>query len=256
MGKRTKSGPFDFPAKVEDAKARARAIALLKDKGVRLPTFAELAEPDLIAQGRSRRALGKVGPDDPHPAQPAPRPLVQRPRPHGPRRHAGARRAARGADRRGGAHRRGAGRAVPDDPRAQGAGRLRLPGAAPGVAGASIRRGSARCGRRPATTAAAASRSRSILGCRGVAVLPAGMSQERFDWLSAMGERARGHRAHAGHGIQRQGDLRQLRRARARSGQRDRQPVQRVRQLPGALALHRAGARERLRGAAQEVART
>ena len=44
MGKRTKSGPFDFPAKVEDAKARARAIALLKDKGIRLPTFAELAQ--------------------------------------------------------------------------------------------------------------------------------------------------------------------------------------------------------------------
>ena len=33
---------------------------------------------------------------------------------------------------REGAHRRGARRAVPDDPRAQGAGRLRLPGAAPG----------------------------------------------------------------------------------------------------------------------------
>ena len=59
-----------------------------------------------------------------------------------------------------------------------------------------------------------------------------------------MGERAGGHRAHAGHRVQRQGDLRHVRRARARSRQRDRQPVQRVRQLPGALALHRAGARE------------
>ena len=94
-----------------------------------------------------------------------------------------------------------------------------------------------------------------ILGCRGVAVLPEGMSQERFDWLGAMGERARGHRAHARHRIQRQGDLRHLRRARARRRQRDRQPVQRVRQLPGALALHRAGAGERVRGAAQEIAR-
>ena len=27
-----------------------------------------------------------------------------------------------------------------------------------------------------------------ILGCRGVAVLPAGMSRERFDWLAAMGD--------------------------------------------------------------------
>ena len=30
-----------------------------------------------------------------------------------------------------------------------------------------------------------------ILGCRGVAVLPAGMSRERFDWLQAMGLRSR-----------------------------------------------------------------
>ena len=45
MGKRATTGPFDFPAGVEDAKVRARAIALLKGKGVRLPTFAELAEP-------------------------------------------------------------------------------------------------------------------------------------------------------------------------------------------------------------------
>ena len=66
MGKRTKSGPFDFPAKVEDAKARTRAIALLKDKGIRLPTFAELAQPDLIGK-EIGGALGKVGPDDPHP---------------------------------------------------------------------------------------------------------------------------------------------------------------------------------------------
>ncbi len=81
-----------------------------------------------------------------------------------------------------------------------------------------------------------------ILGCRGVAVLPAGMSRERFDWLGAMGHGAGGHRAHARHRVQRQGNLRQVRRAGARSRQRDRQPVQRVRQLPGALALHRPGA--------------
>src|SRR5436305_1388655 len=30
MGKRTKSGPFDFPAKVDDAKARTRAIAQIR----------------------------------------------------------------------------------------------------------------------------------------------------------------------------------------------------------------------------------
>jgi cysteine synthase A len=66
MGKRTKSGPFHFPAEVEDTQTRGRAISLLREKGVRLPTFAELAEPDLIAED-VRGALGKVGPDDPHP---------------------------------------------------------------------------------------------------------------------------------------------------------------------------------------------
>ena len=33
MGKRANTGPFDFPARVEDAKVRARALALLKDEG-------------------------------------------------------------------------------------------------------------------------------------------------------------------------------------------------------------------------------
>ena len=66
MGKRTKSGPFDSPVRVEDAKARSRAVALLREKGVRLPTFAELAQPDLIAKD-VRTALAKIGPDDPHP---------------------------------------------------------------------------------------------------------------------------------------------------------------------------------------------
>src|SRR4249920_656363 len=66
MGKRANTGPFDFPASIEDAKVRARAIALLKAKGVRLPTFAELAEPALIPKD-VRGALGKIGPDDAHP---------------------------------------------------------------------------------------------------------------------------------------------------------------------------------------------
>src|SRR5207344_561743 len=66
MGKRANTGPFDFPASIEDAKVRARAIALLKAKGVRLPTFAELAEPTLIPKD-VRGALGKIGPDDAHP---------------------------------------------------------------------------------------------------------------------------------------------------------------------------------------------
>ena len=55
-----------------------------------------------------------------------------------------------------------------------------------------------------------------ILGCRGVAVLPAGMSRERFDWLRAMGGRSGRHHPHAGHREQRQGNLRQVRGACAR----------------------------------------
>ena len=66
MGKRANTGPLDFLAGVEDAKVRAGAIALLKAKGVRLPTFAELAEPALIPQD-VREAVAKVGPDDAHP---------------------------------------------------------------------------------------------------------------------------------------------------------------------------------------------
>ncbi len=56
-----------------------------------------------------------------------------------------------------------------------------------------------------------------------------------------LGGCARRYRPHARNGIQRQGDLRQVRGAGARSRQRDRQPVQRVRQLPRALAVHRPG---------------
>src|SRR5688572_27521374 len=66
MGKRTTSSPVDFPTRVEDAKVRGRTVALLKDKGVRLPIFAELAEPARIPED-VRGALGQVGPDDPHP---------------------------------------------------------------------------------------------------------------------------------------------------------------------------------------------
>ena len=40
---------------VEDAKAsRQRAVALLREKGVRLPTFAELAEPARVPAGHPR----------------------------------------------------------------------------------------------------------------------------------------------------------------------------------------------------------
>jgi cysteine synthase len=58
-------GPFDFPAKVEDAKVRGRAVALLEKNGVRLPTFAELAQPALIPAA-IRSALTGIDPDAAH----------------------------------------------------------------------------------------------------------------------------------------------------------------------------------------------
>jgi cysteine synthase len=66
MARRKQAGPFDFPTRVEDAKVRERALALLKANGVRLPTFAELARPDRTLKG-AREALGKIGADAPDP---------------------------------------------------------------------------------------------------------------------------------------------------------------------------------------------
>ena len=54
-------GPFSFPAKVEDKAVRKRAIDLLREKGVRLPTFAELAEPASRPAAAARLALDRPG---------------------------------------------------------------------------------------------------------------------------------------------------------------------------------------------------
>ena len=182
MGKRTRSGPFDFPANVEDTKTRARAIALLKDKGVRLPTFAELAQPDLIAKDL-RGALGKIDPDDPNPLN------LHRVHWFNDRARTG---------------------------RAATPMHIELPAALTGVEARIVVVLGAlfpmiRAHKVLAAYACLAPRLVSgrfdptrqravwpstgnycrggvaiskILGCRGVAVLPEGMSQERFDWLS------------------------------------------------------------------------
>jgi cysteine synthase len=60
-------GPFAFPVRIEDTAVRQRAMQLLRGNGVRLPTFAELAEPHR-APADIRASLAAVGPDDPHPA--------------------------------------------------------------------------------------------------------------------------------------------------------------------------------------------
>ena len=124
------TGPFDFPTAVDDASRRRGRSLCCASKGVRLPTFAELAEP--ARRRRIRAGLAKIGPDDAAPAN------LYRVNWFNDCNRTGQvatpvlRRAAGSADRREGAHRGGARRAVSDDPGAQGAGGLCLPRPAPG----------------------------------------------------------------------------------------------------------------------------
>ena len=104
----------------------------------------------------------------------------------------------------------------PDDPRAQGAGRLRLPRAAPVS--------------RPLRSDAAArgvAVDRQLLPRRRRHLAHPGLPRRRraagghepgaLRLAERVGARARGHRAHARHRVQRQGNLRHVRRAGARS---------------------------------------
>ncbi len=176
-------GPFDFPLRVEDAAVRKRAIDRLKEKRVRLPTFAELADP-ASAPASIRASLKDVGPDDAHPAN------LYRVN------------WFNDLDRKGQV-------SVPVH--------VELPPALTGVSarivvalgalfpmiGAHKVLAAYAClaprlvaGRFDPTRQRAVWPSTGnycrggvaisrILGCRGVAVLPAGMSQERFDWLES-----------------------------------------------------------------------
>ena len=88
-----------------------------------------------------------------------------------------------------------------------------------------------------------------IVGCHGVAILPAGMSDERFDWLERWV-------TEPGDIIRTPGtesNVREIYDACAAlsqgPGQRHPQPVQRVRQLPGPLRRHRARLRACVRDA-------
>jgi cysteine synthase A len=56
--------PFDFPSAVDDKATRARAVEQARANGVRLPTFAELAEPWTVAPAATR-GLESVDPDAP-----------------------------------------------------------------------------------------------------------------------------------------------------------------------------------------------
>ena len=89
-----------------------------------------------------------------------------------------------------------------------------------------------------------------LLACPAIAVLPEGMSRERFDWLAE--PRRRGLR-HAGLGEQRQGGLRQDPRAQGGAAGRGGglEPVRGVRERGLALRLHRPGHGRGLPGRAE-----
>ncbi len=172
---------FGMDVEVVDAAVRDRAVARFREAGVALPTFAELADPSRIA-GSVRAALASVGPDDPHPSN-----LF---RVHW----------YNGSDRR----------SIVDVPE-----HVVLPSALTGVdarivvalgdrfpmIGAHKVLAAFGClaprvvtGRFDPTADRAVWPSTGnycrggvaisrLMGCRGVAVLPEGMSRERFDWL-------------------------------------------------------------------------
>ncbi|HLE67996.1 MAG TPA: pyridoxal-phosphate dependent enzyme [Burkholderiales bacterium] len=59
--------PFDFPVQIENAEVRRRAVALAKERRVRLPSFAEVADPSL-APASVRESLAAIDADAPHAA--------------------------------------------------------------------------------------------------------------------------------------------------------------------------------------------
>lgn len=59
-------GPFDFPTQIDDKTVYKRTVALLREKGITLPTFAQLADPVMIPE-TVRARLGDVDPDDADP---------------------------------------------------------------------------------------------------------------------------------------------------------------------------------------------
>ena len=130
--------------------------------------------------------------------------------------------------------------------RAQGAGRLRLPGAAgrsPGQFDPTRHRAIWPSTGNYCRGGVAISR---IMGCRGVAVLPEGMSRERFDWLERWVAdpadiiRTPGTESNVKEIYDKCAELDR------RPGERDLQPVLRVREPPRPLPRHRARRCERV----------
>ena len=238
---------------IVDSKQRARAIARVRELGVVLPTFSQLADPATIPAAVSSR-LADVAPDEPRVEN------LWRVNWYN------------AADRRGHAE-------VP--------GFIVIPESISGVKAPIV----VLLGRRfpmigahkvlPAYSALAAqlvtgrfdpvtqkaiwpstgnycrggvSISR-ILGCRGVAVLPAGHEPGAVRVAGAMGCPSGRHHSDPRHREQRQGNLRQVRRAGARSAQRDPQSVLGVFELSHPLHLHRHRRRTRLQCSSRAIPR-
>jgi cysteine synthase len=174
--------PFDFPTAIEDKSVRQRAVARLKEAGVRLPTFAELAEPERMPKA-IREALTKAGPDDPHPLN------LYRVHWFNDRARTGLARVPAYVE-------------LPQSLTGVEARIVVLLGALfPMIRAHKVLAAYACLAPRLVAGRFDPTRQRAvwpstgnycrggvaisrILGCRGVAVLPEGMSQERFDWLS------------------------------------------------------------------------
>lgn len=59
-------GPFDFPAGIDHSEAYQRAVARLRARNVRLPTFSQLQQPQAMP-GDTAEKLADISPDEAHP---------------------------------------------------------------------------------------------------------------------------------------------------------------------------------------------
>ena len=216
----------------------SRAVRRARERGVLIPTFAEMIDP-AKSRRRSRRSSSKSACGISIPSTSSASPGRTSPV---ARAASSATSTSSSSRRRSPASRRAssAWSASTSPPARTRSARPSAAWCRSSCQGSSTRRRRRRSGPPPATTAAAAPSTATLLGCKAIAILPEGMSRERFDWLDH--GRRRDHR-HARLRVQRQGDLRQVLGAARRPRRRRRhlQPVRRVRQPPLALPRHRPG---------------
>jgi cysteine synthase len=176
------ASPFSFPTGVDDAAVRRKAVAHLRERGVRLPTFAELAEPATAPQDVRARLAG-VDPDAAHAAN------LYRVNWYNDAKRTGQVAAPVFVELPSsftGVEARivlalGATFPLIRAHKVLAAYACLAPRLVSGRFDPASRRAVWPSTGNYCRGGVAISR---ILGCRGVAVLPAGMSQERFDWLS------------------------------------------------------------------------